>query len=479
MTSGDEGYLLTGARNQAAVEVNFPISTQSVCPECLGAIPASIIRRDGSIVMEKDCPSHGHFAALISSDAGMYIASLPYNKPGTAPLAYSTKEEKGCPWDCGICPEHKQHTCLALIEVNSDCDLGCPTCFAESQAGFRLSLSQVERMLDRFTELEAEPGVIQFSGGEPTLHPDIIAMLKLAKRKNIGMVMLNSNGLRIAGDDRFLAELANVRPTIYLQFDGFRPETYTALRGRDLLDIKLKALDRLAKARMDVVLVPAIDKAINHDEIGEIVKFGLKHPAVCGIAFQPITHAGRHGDFDPLNRETIADVVHAIAKQTGGIFTESDFVPVPCCHPTCRYASYAYIDRPRGVVTPLPRVIAVDKYLNYITNRTIPEINPEVLKALEGMWSASSVPGSKKLADRFRCAVCQPLFPSQASYLKKHIFTIVIQDFADAYTMDLNNIKKCCIGELIPDGRVIPFCAYNSLGYREKVRAALSRGEMK
>ncbi len=333
-------------------------------------------------------------------------------------------------------------------------------------------------MLNRFLELEAEPGVIQFSGGEPTLNPEIMPMLKLAGKKGLRMIMLNTNGIRIAEDDRFLAELANIRPIIYLQFDGFNSSTYEGLRGRNLLDIKLKALDRMAKAKMDVVLVPTIDKAVNHDEIGDIVKFALKHPAVCGIAFQPVTHAGRFDkSFDAMKRETIADVVHAIAQQSGEYFVESDFIPIPCCHPTCRYATYAYVDKPRKQVTPLPRVLAVDKYLNYVTNRTIPEINPEILKALEGMWSASSVPGSKTLADRFRCAVCEPFLPNKANYLKKHIFTIVIQDFGDAYTMDLNTIKKCCIGELIPDGRIIPFCVFNSLGYREKIRGELSRGE--
>jgi uncharacterized radical SAM superfamily Fe-S cluster-containing enzyme len=331
-------------------------------------------------------------------------------------------------------------------------------------------------MLNRYAELEGESGVIQFSGGEPTMHPDLLKMLRMAKKKKLKMIMLNTNGIRIAEDDHFLAELANIRPTIYLQFDGFRNETWEVMRRQDLLSIKIRALDRLAKAKMDVVLVPAIDKNVNHDEIGDIVRFGIEHPAVCGIAFQPITHAGRFDDFDPLDRETIADVVHGIAQQTGGLFVETDFVPVPCCHPTCRYATYAYVDR--GKATPLPRVLEVDKYLNYITNRTIPEIRPDILKALEGLWSASSVPGSRKLLERFRCAICEPFFPSQINYLKKHVFTIVIQDFADAYTMDLNNIKKCCIGELIPDGRIIPFCAYNSLGYRDKIRSALISGEI-
>lgn len=450
--------------------------TRSVCPRCLLPIDAQILIKDNRVIMRKRCRDHGWFEALISSDAEMYLNSLPYNKPGTMPLGFSTQVVDGCPLDCGLCPEHKQHTCLGLIEVNSHCNLDCPICFANAGPGFSLSLTQVERMLDRFIQLEGEPEVVQFSGGEPTIHPEILPMLRRAKEKGIQVVMLNTNGIRIARDDRFLAGLSDIKPTIYLQFDGFDQQTHQAIRGQDLVSTKLKALDRLAQARLDVVLVPAIEKGINHHEIGEIVKFGIEHPAVRGIAFQPVTHSGRFTPFDPMERETLADVIHGIAEQTGGLFRESDFIPVPCCHPTCRAATYAYVEK--GRVTPLPRVVEVEKYLDYITNRTLPDIRPEVLTALEGLWSASSVPGTVKAARRFHCAACDLFFPNAADYLKRHVFMIVVQSFADPYILDLKALMKCCVGELVPDGRIIPFCAYNCVGYREKVRQTLLSGQM-
>ncbi|MEX0763285.1 MAG: radical SAM protein [Dehalococcoidia bacterium] len=450
--------------------------TRSICPKCLVTVDAQILLKAGRVIMRKRCPEHGWFESLLSSDADMYINSLRYNKPGTIPLGFSTEVVDGCPSDCGLCPEHKQHTCLGLIEVNSHCNLDCPICFADAKPGFSLSLAQVERMLDRFIELEGNPEVVQFSGGEPTIHPDILPMLRMAVDKGIEVVMINTNGIRIANDDKFLAALADIRPTIYLQFDGFSTQTHEQIRGRDLLDMKLKALDRLAQAKLDVVLVPAIEKGINHDEIGRIVKFGIEHPAVHGIAFQPVTHSGRYMAFDPMDRETVADVIHGISEQTDGMFVESDFIPVPCCHPTCRSATYAYVEN--GKVTPLPRVVDVDKYLDYIANRTLPDIRPEILEALEGLWSASSVPGSSAATSRFECAACNMVFPSANTYLKNHIFMIVVQGFADAYTVDLKALMKCCVGELIPDGRIIPFCAYNSAGYREKVRAELLAGRM-
>jgi uncharacterized radical SAM superfamily Fe-S cluster-containing enzyme len=148
--------------------------TRSVCPDCLKVIDAKIVIRDGRVIMQKECPVHGRFEALLSSDARMYLDSLPFNKPGRSPLGFSTKVKDGCPQDCGLCPDHTQHTCTALIEINSHCNLNCPVCFADSQPGFSLSLLQVERMLDRFVELEGKPEVVQFSGGEPTLHSDLI-----------------------------------------------------------------------------------------------------------------------------------------------------------------------------------------------------------------------------------------------------------------------------------------------------------------
>ena len=471
--------MATGAgRKKRDADYVFYELTRSICPKCLEPIDAQILIKDGRVVMRKRCPDHGWSEALISSDAEMYLGSLRYNKPGTMPLGYSTEVVDGCPKDCGLCPEHKQHTCLGLIEVNSHCNLDCPVCFADAQPGFSLSMQQVERMLNRFVELEGEPEVVQFSGGEPTIHPDILPMLRMAFDKGIPVVMLNTNGIRIARDDRFLAGLADIGPTIYLQFDGFSAQTHEAMRGKDLVDLKLKALDRLAQAGLDVVLVPAIEKGVNHHEIGDIVRFGIDPPppAVHGIAFQPVTHSGRYMQFDPMDRETVADVIHGIAEQTDGMFVESDFVPVPCCHPTCRSATYAYVEN--GEVTPLPRVVDVDKYLDYITNRTLPDIQPEILEALEGLWSASSVPGTEAAARRFDCAACNLSFSNETAYLKSHVFMIVVQGFADAYTMDLKALMKCCIGELIPDGRIIPFCAYNSVGYREKVRRALIAGKM-
>ena len=220
--------------------------TRSICPQCKRVIDAQIIIRHNKVYMRKRCPEHGWFEGLISSDSEMYVDSIKYNKPGTMPLQYSTEVKDGCPLDCGLCPEHKQHICLALIEVNTGCNLSCPICFANAGPGYSLTMEQVEGMLDRFMEIEGDPEVVQFSGGEPTIHPQILDFVQAAMDRGIRHVMINTNGVRIAQDDRLLEGLARLKPANYFQFDGLEEGTYRAIRGEDLLDTKLRALERLA-----------------------------------------------------------------------------------------------------------------------------------------------------------------------------------------------------------------------------------------
>ncbi len=447
--------------------------TRSICPHCRKVIDAQVLLRDGRVVMRKRCPEHGWMESQVSSDAEYYVNSQKYNKPGSLPLKFSTEVKEGCPLDCGLCPEHKQHTCAALIEVNTACNLACPTCFANAGPGYNLPAAEVAGMLDLFVELEGRPEVVQFSGGEPTLHPQLMDFVRMAQDKGVRHVMINTNGVRIAEDDRFLAELAEARPFIYLQFDGLEDRTYQMLRGAPLLETKLKALERLAEADLDTVLVPTIERGVNEHEIGAVVKFGLAHDAVRGINIQPVTHVGRHPDFDPMDRVDIPEVIKHIASQSDGIFVKEDFVPVPCCFPTCSAITYAYIDE--GEVVPLPRVLEVDQYLDYITNRAFPNPALDIRKALEGLWSASSVPGSQAATEgfTFSCAGCNFLDADNIDLqkLKKHVFMVRIQEFMDGYNMDVKALMKCCVGQLTPDGRMIPFCAYNSVGYREEIKA--------
>lgn len=462
--------------------------TRSLCPECRRVIDAQILLRDGKVIMRKRCPAHGWFEALFFSDAKLYTEIARFNKPGTIPLRFSTEVKDGCPLDCGLCPEHQQHTCLALIEVNSACNLDCPLCFANSgthlaKDGFELTLEQVEFMLDRYVAAEGEPEVLQFSGGEPTLHPRLLDFVEMARQKGISYVMINTNGLRIAHDDELVAGLRRLKPHIYLQFDGFDKSTNLALRGRpDLLKEKLRALDRLAEADLRVVLVAAVERGVNEHEVGAIVDFGLSHPAVFGVNFQPAFRAQRHLPADPLTRMTIPDVLKALEVQTAGKFKLTDFVPVPCCMPTCNFVTYALLDGDQ--VTPITRLLDVESYLDYIKNRTLPGLSDELLHTLERLWSSSAQVGSERAAREVhaamdgRCSACHARLPLSAHAprdLGRHVFMVNTRDFMDPWTFNVKNVMKCCVEFLVPDGRMIPFCAYNSVGYRESIAATLSR----
>ena len=194
------------ARKKDADYVFYEL-TRSICPNCKRVIDAKILLRDNKVFMAKRCPDCGPFEALVYADAEAYTSFGKFNKPGTIPLAYGTEIKEGCPYDCGLCPDHQQHTCLGIIEVNSACNMDCPLCFAEAGPGFSLTLEEVEAMLDDFVRTEGNPEVVQFSGGEPTIHPQIIDFVQAAKDRGIPFVMINTNGKRIARDDRFLEQL--------------------------------------------------------------------------------------------------------------------------------------------------------------------------------------------------------------------------------------------------------------------------------
>ncbi len=466
--------------------------TKSICPVCKVVVDAQVNIREGKVYLRKRCREHGSFEALVYGDAQMYLDSARFNKPGTIPLTFQTEVKDGCPSDCGLCPEHKQHACLGIIEVNTNCNLDCPICFADSghqPDGYSITLEQCDAMLDVFVASEGEAEVVMFSGGEPTIHRDILAMIDLAQDKPIRNINLNTNGIRLAADKRFVAALGerNGRGgkalNVYLQFDGFKERTHLEIRGTDLRDRKRQALDNCAEAGLTVTLVAAVEKDMNEDELGAIIRYGIEHPAVRSVAFQPVTHSGRHVEFDPMTRLTNSDIIHGIAAQLPDWFRASDFFPVPCCFPTCRSITYLIVDQDaetgETAVVPIPRLIQIEDYLDYVSNRVLPEDG--VRAALEKLWSASAFMGTQTTADQLaltaeqlECAACGLDLPQVVKEINDKAFMIVIQDFQDPYTLNVRTLMKCCVEEITPDGRLIPFCAYNSVGYREQVREAMS-----
>jgi tetraether lipid synthase len=466
--------------------------TKSVCPVCKAVVDAQVNIRQDKVYLRKRCRDHGVFEALVYGDAQMYLDSARFNKPGTIPLAFQTEVRDGCPSDCGLCPEHKQHACLGIIEVNTGCNLDCPICFADSghqPDGYAITRQQCERMLDAFVESEGEAEVVMFSGGEPTIHRQILEFVDAAQARPIKAVNLNTNGIRLAADRAFVAALGERnRPgravNVYLQFDGLDERTHREIRGRDLRETKRRALDNCAAAGLTVTLVAAVERGLNEHELGAVIEYGLAHPAVRSVSFQPVTHSGRHVPFDPLNRLTNSDIIHLIAQQRPEWFRPSDFFPVPCCFPACRSITYLLCEGTPGApdfgLVPIPRLLDVADYLDYVANRVVPD--HAIREALEKLWSASAFMGTDTTGEQLAAAAaaldcadaCGINLPEAVANLADRAFMIVIQDFQDPYTLNVKQLMKCCVEEITPDGRLIPFCAYNSVGYREQVRQAMS-----
>ena len=436
--------------------------TKSVCPDCGEVIDAHILIKNGKVLMKKRCMKHGYFESLLSSDSEKYLDSYKFNMPGMMPLEFGTKVVDGCPHDCGLCPDHQQHSCVGIIEITNACNLRCPTCFASSKGHDILSLDEVSFMLDQFVKQEGNPEVIQFSGGEPTIHPRILDFIRLAQDKKIKYVMINTNGIKISKNENFVKSLSELNPVIYLQFDGFKKETYEKLRGKDLLESKMKAMENLEKYNLRIVLVATIQRGVNEDEIGNLVDFALSKKAVKGLVLQPTFYSGRHPDVDPLNVVTLHEVIKHTSVQSKNGLKDTDFIPNPCCFPTCNASCYLYVDDLE--VRPLARVVNVEEYVDFFMNRSVADLGQikESLKVINSGCCGSSS------SDNAGIACCT--IPVDLKGIEKNIKVIMVQAFMDIFNFDVKKVMKCCVHEITPNGKIIPFCAFNNIPkYREEV----------
>jgi len=445
---------------------------RSLCPDCLRTVDAHSHIRDGAVFLHKICPEHGASEVLLSSDAAYYAHCRSLAHGGQRPLHSNTSVEFGCPYDCGLCAGHEQHSCLAVLEITDRCNLTCPVCFAESspQRTKHRSLAQIEFMLDALVRNEGEPDVVQISGGEPTLHPDFFAILDAAKRRLIKHLMLNTNGIRIADDAEFAKRLKEYAPgfEIYLQFDSLREGALRNLRGADLRTVRQRALDRLNAYNLSTTLVVTLKKGVNDDEMGAILDFALQQRCVRGVTFQPVQDAGRNDDFDPArDRLTLGEVRCNLITQHS-LFSAEDVVPVPC-HPDCIAMAYAL--KLDGKAVALTRHIGGDVLLG--GGSITYEKNGALKKRVLDLFSRDGCkPGPAHALAQLLCCLPTVNVPPSLSY--ENVFRVMIVQFLDAHNFDVRAVKRSCIHILHPDGRVIPFDTYN-LFYREGREAVLQR----
>ncbi len=440
--------------------------TTSLCETCLELVPAKIIVEDDEVFYLKRCAEHGVQKTRIAGDYAYYKSQHEFLKPGDKPFKLHSKTEYGCPYDCGLCPDHEQHSCLAIIDINDHCNLTCPVCFADSspQRETHKSLAEVEKMLDVIVAAEGEPDLVQISGGEPTIHPQILEILQAAKARPIRHLMLNTNGIRIAQDATFVAELKKLTPgfEVYLQFDSLQAAALKNLRGADLRTVRDKALANLEAAGIATTLVVVVKRGVNDGELGAIIDHALQYRCVRGVTFQPVQDAGRNQNFDKnRDRMLLTDIRQAILQQSKH-FAPDDIIPLPC-NPDQISISYALRDG--TTISPITSLIPRAEYVSAVPNAITFEKYPEIKQKLFDLLSLATVGdlGEEKLGNLL-CCLPQVSVPDDFGY--ERVFRIVIVQFLDKFNFCLGTVKRSCIHFVTPTGAIIPFDTYN-LFYRD------------
>lgn len=439
--------------------------TLSLCHVCLKRVDAKIVFENGNVFMLKRCNEHGNSKVLIADDIEYYKNIRNYNKPSETPYIFNTKTHYGCPYDCGLCPDHEQHSCLSIVEVTDRCNLTCPTCYAGSSPTFgrHRTLEEIKKMLDVIVKNEKEPDVVQISGGEPTIHPQFFEILDYAKTLPIRHVMLNTNGIKIAKDKAFAARLKTYAPDfeIYLQFDSFEDSVLRELRGADLAAIRQQALDNLNELNLSTTLVVTLQKGLNDHEIGKIIDFALKQKCVRGVTLQPTQIAGRLEHFNPeTDRMTLTEVRRKILEQTE-VFNGDDLLPVPC-NPDALVMGYAL--KLGDEVFPLTRYINPNDLLDNSKNTIVYE-QDEMLhgKMIELFSTGNSVEVAEENLKSIMCCLPNIEAPNLGY---DNLFRVIIMQFIDAYNFDVRAIKKSCVHIVNKDYKIIPFETMN-LFYRD------------
>lgn len=475
--------------------------TESVCPVCLKKVNADIVAYGDEVYMQKTCQEHGFFKTLIWKGAPDY-ESWENQKMPSVQKNPAMQVEKGCPYDCGLCPEHRQHTCCVLLEVTNRCNLNCPVCFARAGEGDEVKEPSLEEIGEWYDSMMAcgGPFNIQLSGGEPSVRDDLEDIIRLGKEKGFTFFQLNTNGIRLAKEADYAARLkAAGLNCVFLQFDGMRENAYEILRGRKMLDIKKQAIENCKKANLGVVLVPVIAKGVNEDQIGEILEFALKQmPAVRGVHFQPLSFFGRYEPGKEKDRFTLPQLLQAIEAQTGGKMKIGDFTPAGAENAYCSFSGN-FMKTEDGQLRPWNQSAGCGCGAPV---EEIPDAGESAKKAQQFVarrWAASEEESCCCCAEpepeeesccccgepeEESCCCCGEPEPEEESccccgesgdsydtssldaFLKRvDQYTLAVSSmaFMDAWNLDLERLRDCYIHVVARKNniRLIPFCAYN------------------
>ncbi len=487
----------------------LPKTTESLCPECLQIIPALIREEDGRVVMEKSCLEHGFFKDTVYSDAKLYLKMEEWtfgdNRGLTNPAVLDAKR---CPDDCGLCSLHTSHTGLANLDLTNRCNLTCPVCFANANAAgylYEPDFDQVRKMLVAIRSQEPVAGrIIQFSGGEPTIYPRFLDAVRLAKELGFSHVQIATNGIKFL-DEEFGHKCKDAGlHSLYLQFDGVTDDVYLRTRGEALWEKKLRCIENVRKAGLKIIFVPTIVKGLNDHQIGDIVRCALDNiDCVSGISFQPVAFTGRIARKElESKRFTLSDFAHAVYDQTGVCHPHEDWFPLSCvtpfskfigalrgeeiptlsCHPHCSLGTYMFVDQNKKA-TPVTQFVDMGAMLQEIellarkTEKARFKFFSKISawNSLRRYFNEDKAPAGLTF-NKFLQTLQGMLDKDYGRGEKeKEGFTyktlmLAGMHFMDAYNYDVERVKRCVIHYGAPDGKLYPFCAYNSGPcYRERI----------
>lgn len=426
---------------------NPTMHTTSLCPICLRKLEAYMYEEDKSTYMKKECPEHGEFKTLVWRDTGTSMQEWIRTKERAHIKNPITKVEKGCPYDCGLCSAHRQHTCTALLEVTKRCNLHCQFCFADALGQTQdPTLEQIRFQFETIFRVSGKCN-IQLSGGEPTMRDDLPKIVALAASFGFPFIQVNTNGIRLAQDERYLKSLKEAGlHSVFLQFDGTDDKIYKALRGKALFELKKEAILNCQKYGIGVVLVPTLVPKINIDNIGDIVRFGMQHsPTVRGVHFQPVSYFGRipkepsHED-----RITLPEVMHHIYEQTDKMVSLESMQPPGCENSLCSFNGNYLVED--GVLKPISKRSCCTSQLSSATE------GANKAKAFVARnWSYQKQVQEEKLSD----------WDKILESIQNRTFCLSGMAFQDVWNVNLERIRDCCIHVSTLDGRLIPFCMYN------------------
>ncbi len=436
-------------------------TTQSLCPVCLKRIDARRTIRGDRVFLEKICPDHGSFSVRIwDGEPGFSTWQRP--KTPTHPAIPGHAVEKGCPFDCGLCPEHRQRSCTVILEVTDRCNMDCPVCYADSRsAGDDPPIATIEGWFKAAFHVSAGSN-IQLSGGEPTLRDDLPRIVAMGREAGFDFIQINTNGLRLASDEAFLRDLKDAGlSSVFLQFDGTRDAVYEKLRGRPLLATKKTAIEKCGRYGVGVVLVPTLVPGINDDDIGNLMRLAADHvPVVRSIHFQPVSYFGRffHSPTDG-DRITLPQLMRLIEEETDGVFKASAFSPPGCENSLCSFSA-SYLVMPDGDVRAV--------------GRSAGTCCPKPIPAEVGAAAAIDFVSRQWRAPQSCCGTLSPRSSGSGSNspdtmdldvfiqrARTYLLSVSAMAFQDVWNLDLERVRDCCIHVMAPDTRLIPFCLYN------------------